>query len=487
MRTKMNELRDATPFQSRFLMRGWEVLAKWVRTHDPERASGFRAFALRAGRVLYLTVRDFFADRCMLQSAALTYTTVLSLVPLLAFVFALAVGLGGYDMLRHDVIEPFLNAQWGAPGTGPDGIEQLRRGIYQMLDTVQNTHVGAVGGTGAIVLLYTALRLLSSVEISFNEIWGVQRARSLVRKLTDYLAMVVITPIFLFTATAVTAAAHNNSLVEWVRVQLGLGWLFDALVPLTPILTMWLLLFFVYLTLPNTKVQWSSAAIGAIVAGTLWQLVQVLHVKFQVGIANYSTLYAGFAAFPLFLVWMYFSWAIVLAGAELCWAHQAEPNFRPAVHGRDGSVAFRELVALRSLVRIARAFLRGERPSTSEAIARELGLAHGTVERVLRELEARGLVVVSESATETSFVPARDPSLITLKSVFDALRGDSAREDLGATSADDEAVDRALDKLDHELAGSAHNLSLRELVLQADREPSRASPTGVASPATRAT
>ncbi|MBI5435345.1 MAG: YihY family inner membrane protein [Planctomycetes bacterium] len=468
--------REERLFQNPWLARLWDGFARWVTKLEPEHATGLVASGQRGARIAYLAVRDFFRDRCMLQSSSLTYVTVLSLVPLLAFAFALAKGLGAYDKLRADTIEPFLTRTWGVRGTAGEGIETIRQTIDKVLDFVQSTNFGTLGTFGLIMLLYTVVRLLGSIEQSFNQIWGVQRSRSLVRKLTDYLAMVVITPIFLVTATAAATAASSlaesqiQAISGWMTEHLGFGGLVETLFAGVSLALMWLALTFVYLTLPNTKVRWGSALFGGFVAGTAWHVLQVLHVKFQIGIANYNAIYAGFAAMPLFLVWLYFSWAIVLFGAELAWAHQAEPNFRPALRGRDGEPAFRELVALRSMVRIARAFLRGEPAPSSQAIAEELGLAHGTVEGVLRVLEAREIVVVREGDLASTFLPARDPGLISVKAIFDALRGSSGRNELPPREAADRVVDRLLVRIDQELAGSAHNKDLRELVAEIERD-----------------
>jgi membrane protein len=484
--------REGQPFQNPWLAAGWERFARWVTRLEPAEASGVAASLQRGARIAFLATRDFFRDRCLLQSSALTYVTVLSLVPLLAFAFALAKGLGAYDKLRTDTIEPFLVRTWGARGTAPEGIETIRRTVDQVLDFVQGTNFGALGTFGLIVLLYTIVRLLGSIEQAFNQIWGVQRSRSFVRKVTDYLAMVVITPVFLVTATALTTAATSlaktriDAISGWMTEHLGFGGFVETLFAGLSVAMMWIALTFVYLTLPNTRVRWGSAAFGGFVAGTAWHVLQVLHVKFQVGIANYNAIYAGFAAMPLFLVWLYFSWAIVLAGAELAWAHQAEPNFRPALRGRDGEPAFRELVALRAMVRLAHAFLSGDRAPSSQSIAEELGLAHGTVEGVLRALERGGLVVASETGEPSTFLPARDPGLISVKAILDVLRGDSGRAELLPRDAADAVVDRLLAKLDLEFASSAHNKDLRALVAELERE-SRAIGDGLAERPAEAT
>lgn len=461
---------EANPFQFTILARGWDALQAWVQRNDPPPRKGKRAFLVRQARICYLVVRDFVADLCLLQSGALTYITVLSLVPVLAVAFALLKGLGAWERLRMGTIEPFLDRTWGAAGSGAEGLGQLRDVVERVLDFVQQTNFGALGTFGLLTLLYTVIHLLGSVERAFNTIWNVQRSRSLVRKLTDYLAMVVVTPVFLLTATAAAAAGQNSRFGDWMHDTFQLGGLTERLLALTPLFTMWVLLTFVYWTLPNTRVRFASALVGGLFAGTLWHLAQLLHVKFQIGVANYNKIYAGFAAFPLFLVWLYVSWVIVLLGAELAWAHQAERNFRPTVRGRHGSQAFRDLVALRSMLRVARAFLRGAKPPTSAEIADEIGVDHGMADGLLRQLEQSGLVAVLESPGSAAFVPARDPGLITIQGVLEALKGASATTELPARDQADHELDRLIVQLDGERTGSAYNKSLRDLVEESERE-----------------
>lgn len=481
MQPPLGEAREPNPFAGTLLAAPWEALERWIHRHDPVRERGVRETLVRAVRVAYLVVRDFLEDTVLVRAAALTYVTVLSIVPVLAVAFALAKGFGAYERLRQSVIKPFLDNIWGSAGSAPEGIEQLRRLVEKILQYVDETNFGALGTLGLVTLLWTVISLLSSVEKAFNKIWNVSRPRTLVRKVTDYLAIVVVTPIFLLTATAIGTAwssaflsepdaqATTNVFVRWMRDSAFAGFL----LPLMPVFTMWALLTFVYLTLPNTRVKFRSALLGGIVAGTLWHLLQFLHVKFQIGIANYNKVYAGFAAFPLFLIWLYFSWVIVLLGGLVAWAHQSEPSFRSSIPAGLGSQAFRELVALRSTLRVVRAFLRGEPPPTSAELARELDIEIGIADSVLLELEQAGVVAAVQETRGNTFLPAVDPERLTVKRVLDSLQGKSAASELPPKTNGDRELDRLLARLDEEQAGSAYNKNLRELVQESERDAAR--------------
>lgn len=470
----------------------WRYLSRDLWLRKVEREPLWRRFWMRTGRVMYLTVRSFVVDRCVLQAGALTYVTVLSLVPLLAFAFAMLKGLGYYEELREHRIDPFFDELLGARASveaqstaAADVVEQigvaeplpargafeLRDGIDQVLDLVDQTNLKGLGFIGLIVLLLAVVRLLGSIEDSFNRIWGVRKARSWVRKLADYLTIVVVTPIFLVVAIGVTTSAQNAGVTEFLRQELALGGLIELLLRGVPVLVGWFAFTIVYLVMPNRRCKLSSALIGGFVAGTLWQIALVLHIRFQVGIANYNAIYAGFAALPVFLVWVQTSWVIVLLGAEVAYAHESEPDYRGLAAHQQHHQAFTEQIALRALTRVCDAFLAGEKPPSSSDIAAALGLAPRELREVLEDLREGGLVTVVEGRGDEAraFVPARDPERITVVDVLGVMRGEGLDLKVAAVGELDTRVDKLLTQLQHEARSSAFNRSLRELVDEARR------------------
>ncbi|MFG0316215.1 MAG: YihY/virulence factor BrkB family protein, partial [Planctomycetota bacterium JB042] len=355
----------------------------------------FRAIGVRSARIAYLAVRGLMKNECLNQASGLTYITVLSLVPTIALAASVAKGFGAWDHLLDTTVEPFLESFFGGdvevPGEGEaegaaagdaanesedppettgaesgespveidDSIPaeekiELRVAIEKILDFVEKTNFQRLGIFGLAFVLFTVIKLLTSIENVLNRIWGVDRPRSFVRKVTDYVALVVVTPILLITSTAATGALQSNAFVEYLSDDLRLGPVLTLGFKLLPLLSLWLGFGFLYMALPNTRVKVLSALIGGILGGTLWQVFQVLHVEFQVGVARYNEIYAGFAAFPIFLVWIYMSWVIVLLGAQLAWAHQAEPEYRELMRDVPSTVADREQLAVHAVVAIAR-------------------------------------------------------------------------------------------------------------------------------------
>ena len=477
------------------LGKAWRFFSRDVWLAEVDHFGTARRALYRVCRIAFLALKSFAGDRCVIRAGALTYTTVLSLVPMLAFSFAMLKGLGFYDELRTTRIDPYLDGLFGklepaatielplAPimqAPAPEqGMLQLREGFDRVLGLVDHTNLKGLGFVGLLVLMLAALRLLSSVEASFNEIWGVRKARTWVRKLSDYLTIVIVTPLFLVVAIGVTTAAQNAGVVEFLDKKLALGFLIEALIRIAPVLIGWAAFTLVYLVMPNRRTKFASAALGGFVAGLAWQAALVLHIKFQIGVANYSAIYAGFAALPVFLVWVQLSWLIVLFGAELAFAHESEREYRGFAGYEQHAHAFREQVALRALTRICDAFQAGKPARGARSIAAGLGLAPREVEEVLHDL-VRGKLVAqvdgAESGDGAGYMPARDPGRITVVNVLEVLRGEGLDAGVAAESELDRHVDKLMAQLDEEARTSAHNRTLRDLVEEARRREALAAP-----------
>jgi membrane protein len=320
--------------------------------------------------------------------------------------------------------------------------------------------------------MLAALRLLASIEHSFNEIWGVRRARRWIRKLSDYLTILIATPIFLVVGIGLTTGAQNAGVARFLDEELALGFLLSWAIGLLPVLVGWVAFTLVYLVMPNRRARFRSAALGGLVAAILWQLALLLHIRFQVGIAKYNALYASFAALPIFLVWIQTSWLIVLFGAELAFAHESEQEYRGFAGYQEHHHAFSEQIALRAMARICDDFLAGRPPRSLAAHAAGLGVSPRELDEVLQDLLAGGLVAAVETVERIdgpAYVPARDPGRITVVEVFDVLRGEGLDEPVAAAIELDRQVDRTMARLDEEARSSAHNRTLRELVEAARR------------------
>lgn len=360
-------------------------------------------------QMFYLAGRNSMADRVPFQANALTFISLLALVPTLAISFSVAKGLGFSQTLQQALIDnEFVVGQ--------------RDVLQQILGYVQNTQVGTLGAIGLVALVVALIFTISTMEETFNRIWDVPAQRSWPRKFTDYLSVLIICPLLILGATGAWAAFASHEFVRWV---------FDAPViggatEYAPSIGPWLLLLaafvFIYLFLPNTKVPWASALIAGAVAALLWFVVQYIYIQFQVGVARYNAIYGGFASLPLFMIWMQVSWTVVLFGAELSRAHHVcRFGPLPRIITKQLSPHQRENLALTIMTRAARRFHQGQPPYSQSELAQELDVMQREIKQVVDALEEAHLV--NEVGLEGLVQPARSLDVISLQDVVDAVRG----------------------------------------------------------------
>jgi membrane protein len=422
-----------------------------------------KRFSYKSLRVLSLTLRGFVRDRCLFRAQALTFITTMSIVPLLAFIFSVSKGLGIYERLERDLIIPFLDSNMGPALEGGD--VGLRNTIDRVLAMVNQTDFAGLGLFGLGILLYTVIKLLSAIEGSFNEIWGVDAPRSLPRKVADYLSILVVVPIMLILATGMSAALKNAEAFVAIQDFLHLGPVVTYLVSFGSFFSAWFSFAFVYLFMPNTKVRLFSALVGGLCGSVLWGIAQILYVQLQFGVANQSAIYASVAAIPIFLVWVNASWITVLMGAELAFAHQNEPAFSQIARSREEDQAFRERVALRALTRLAGAFDHGESLPSVPALATEIGIPERSLEFVLVALAQAGQLTRVQGQSRV-YTFTTSPDHLRVKMVLDALKGRRSQGRLEAQSPLDSRLEGLLDAFEEEQSKSIHNKTIRELATQ---------------------
>lgn len=419
-----------------------------------------RARWYRAARIFHGTLKSIlFEDTLQVRAAALTYFTVLSLVPLLAFAFALLKGFGAYDLLVSQTIRPYVLKLL-------EGNQALRTAFDQILAFVDRTGVTSLGFIGLLTLLYAATRLLRNIEDALNGIWGVKSGRQTVQQLRDYVAIIVVTPLCLMAGAGLATASQALSILRNAGETLGLGAVFDQLLGvLTPLFALFVGLLFLYKVMPYTNVRFVSALIGATVGAVLWFVVLVLHVRFQVGVAQYNALYSSFGAIPIFLAWLQVSWLMVLVGAQIAALHQNNRSLAQQRRLAEADQAYREELALGASVRIASAFSVGQATPTLRALACEFDVPEPLLDELLARLAAAGLLARTAAPSE-GFVLARPPESIRIKDVLDALRHalpSAGHPHTLASTLDSEAV-RYWRELDEVAARAPENRSLLELV-----------------------
>ncbi|HCM42106.1 MAG TPA: YihY/virulence factor BrkB family protein [Candidatus Omnitrophica bacterium] len=415
-----------------------------------------RSFFLRTLRVMILSFKEFGRDKCTLHASALTFFSLLSIVPVFAMAFGIAKGFGFEKMLHDRLMEM-------------DGQQEVIQRVVQFSETMlQNTKGGVIAGIGILLLFWSVIQVLQNIEKSFNHIFAVQKERTMARKLADYLAIMLICPVLVILSGSLTVFISTQ--VTNIMAHIGqagelIGPLAVKCLSFLPYVIFWLLLTFLYVVMPNTRVRKRSALVGGIVAGTIYQLVQVLYIKSQMVASNFGAVYGSFAALPLFLVWLQLSWQIVLYGAELAFAHQNEETYEFEEESRRASLSFQKSIALLVTQAAVKRFCDGEKPLELHDFAEQYDLPIRLVRGVAEKLEKAGVLSPVEDQDKNTelYQPARDVADLTVLFVLTAW-DDEGAADLGVEeSAMLLKLKSAIAEIRRAVASSPSNALLKNL------------------------
>jgi membrane protein len=428
---------------------------------EPEAFSKGRFFLLRLAQLISLAFRDFFADNCMLRASALAYATLLSIVPLLALMFSMLKGFG-----VQNVLEPIILENIGL------GSEEIVTSIIQYIN---NTNFGRLGTVGLVFLILTVLALLTNIEKSFNHIWGVGETRSLFRRFADYFSIVAIGPVFLLAAVSMTTTLESRALVQRLLEMAFVGEIILFIFQIGPFLFMWAAFIALYIFMPNTKVNFRAALVGGVFGGTLWQINQWGYVNFQIGVGRYNAIYGTMSALPIFIVWLYVSWLIVLLGLEVAYATQNLRTVRLKMRGESVNSASRELAALAVLLTTAKAFYRGEKPQTRESISVELGFPACLARNIFPDLVRMGFLseVYAGAEEEPAYQPARAPQSLEICGVLQALKEDGVTFNKLRKTAEREVIQEIETKIKEAGCQALNGVTLHDLVLRVTQKEER--------------
>jgi membrane protein len=359
-------------------------------------------------RYPYAVIRDFWRGELTLRAMSLVYTTLLSIVPLLAFSFAIFKGMGIYRDLEPLVYEFFVPV-------GDKAVELTER----VMKFVENISSGVLGSLGLAFLLFTVVSMIQKMEESLNFVWRVERPRSFARRFTEYLSLLVVGPIVVVALVGVTASFGNSALVRGLLDFEPIGVLFHAFSRIVPWLVVSLVFAFLYRFIPNTRVLIVPALIGGAVAGLLWVSIGALFTRFVVYSTNLQLVYTSFAILIIALIWIYVAWLILLVGGQLSFYVQNPQYLRRGQQQIRLTPALAEQLALNVMVLVGKAFRAGEPGWTTERIAQRLDVPSALLASVIRTLESANLVVATE---EERLMPGRDLAEIDLAQIVDAAR-----------------------------------------------------------------
>ncbi len=415
-----------------------------------------KSFWIRFLRILILTIRGIVEDRWHLRASALTYYSLLSIVPVLAMIFGIAKGFG-FEKSLEKLLYENLESQ-----------EQIIGQVVDFAHTLlQNVKGGLVAGIGLLILFYTIIKILSQIESAFNDIWGIKGARSLGRKITDYLSLMLISPFLFFISSTITVVINSGAklIIEKISLLAAFSPIIFFTLKLMPYGVIWVLFSFIYIFIPNTKVHLRSGIMAGIIAGTLYVVFQYAYINFQIGVAKYNAIYGSFAALPLFIIWLQLSWVIVLFGAELAFAHQNVDTYEFEPDCENISIRYKRLLSLRIVHLLIKQFLNGEKGWSAAQISHNLEIPIRLVQQIIFELISSGIlseVKFSESG-EVGYHPARDPDTMTIKYVIDALERQGSDNIPVAQSEELDRLSESLKVFSDLIEKSSANRCLKEI------------------------
>ena len=417
----------------------------------------WKAASIRVLRALTVAVSEFFGDQCALRASALTFYTLLSVVPVFAVIFGIAKGFGLEKILEKELMEQMAGQE-----------QALERILTFSRNMLENTKGGLIAGVGVVLMFWSAIKVLGQIESALNAMWDVRGQRSWGRRFSDYLAVMLIAPILLLVAgsASVFIRTQFDAIAGRFEIVGMLGPLVLHALRLTPLILVWALFTLIYMAMPNTRVPFGAAAVGAAIGGLLYQLVQWVYLGLQIGAAKQNAIYGSFAALPLFLAWVQASWTIVLFGAELCYAVQHSGDACRAFGCPVPGPADKKLIGLNIVHRAIQRFAAGDAPMTSRQLALGINLPLSWVQESLAGLTAAGILseTRSPSTAEPGYQPAMDIGLLTLQRVSDALESGGGSAGTPALAFDENTRLRvALTELGRAAAGSPSNRLLKDI------------------------
>jgi membrane protein len=409
-------------------------------------ATGWSVRALRLGQAL---AAELQRGDLSLRAMGLVYTTLLSFVPLLAFSFSVLKAMGVHNQMR-----PMLEQLLDPLGPQAAGLTD------QIVGFVQHINVGVLGAVGVGFLVFTVISLVHKVEQAFNHTWRVRRPRGFAQRFSGYLSVLLVGPVLVFGALALTASLMSSAVVQGLMAIEPFGSLLRLGMRLAPYGLIIAAFTGVYVIIPNTRVKPSAALAGGVVAGVLWETVGWAFGAFMVGSTKYTAIYSGFAIVMLFLVWLFASWQILLVGAQVAFFVQHPSHQRPGAEAPTLGGRVRERLALLVMYAIGHRHFDGRPPPTAGTLTHRLGVPEAVTAGLLDDLAAAGLVLATGDEPP-AWVPAADLERIPLARVLEAVRsaGDGAYP-LPAEAA----VDAVVEKVDRTVAGALAHATLRGLV-----------------------
>lgn len=404
-------------------------------------------------RLHYLIGYGFLKDQCIIRAAALTFTTILSIVPFLAVAFSISKGFGlqNSDTMRTWI----LQVTAGRPEVADKIIEYIDR-----------TNVQALGWVGVATLLFTVLSMVGTIEKAFNTIWNVQKGRTTWRRVTDFFPVIVFGPMFLLVASSFNVSLQNQEIVTTVLSVQAIGWLQAMFLKIMPFLLILFAFTMMYAFIPYTRVNLKAALLGGAVGGALWQTAQWAYINWQIGAAKYNAIYGSFAQLPVLLIWIYISWIIVLLGSEVSYAWQNLNSFVKQRYFGQATPLERQKIAVLMMIVLAKRFYDGLPSPSVQQISDGLMAPVPLVSDLFGLLTKEGYTVRADNPDAEVYVPARALDEVRLLDIIRVINMDGHKRIFKEFAERFGFLDKLFSQLGASTAASEGNMTLLECAQQ---------------------
>ena len=407
-------------------------------------------------RVLILAFKGFNRDKCQLRAAALTFYSILSLIPILAMVFGIAKGFGFEQKLELLLQKKIASRDMVAQ----EGLDWV---ISKAKLLLESTRGSLIAGVGLIVLMWAATRVLRHIEAALNDIWEIKNSRPWIRNFTDLLSIMVVAPILFILAQSTTV--FITAIIQDLSKGMELLGLLFLLMKLVPFGLIWLLFTMIYVVVPNTKVNFKSALVAGVIVGTIFQLSQWIFFKSQMGISKYNAIYGSFAFLPLLLIWIQTAWLILLLGAEIAFANQHINRYEFALGSQEVKPSFKKLVTLLITNLLVKNFVEAKSSLTAEEISAILHAPVRLVRQCITDLMNSKIIneVGKKNSQDTSYQPARSVENLSVSFVLQAIDKHGLGDIHIHESGESKRLSQTLEALNQEIERSPSNILLKDI------------------------
>jgi membrane protein len=371
-------------------------------------------FIFKYLRIIVLSLRGSIENKVTIRASALTYYTLMSIVPILAMGFGIAKGFGAEKYLQQQIMNSLK------------GQEEIADKLISFSNSMlEKTGGGLIAGIGVVLLFYSVAKVLSSIETAFNDIWKIDKSRTLSRKLTDYLSMMILAPILLIASSSISVylATQLDTIAKQIELIGYISPYIMFILKFIPYLLIWILFSVMYIVMPNTKVSTQSGIIAGIIAGSAFVITQWVYIDFQVGVSKYNAIYGSFAALPLFLIWIQLSWLIVLFGAEVSFANQNVEMYEFEAETDLISPYARRTLSLLIVNLIVKRFEKGEKPLTTLELSMNLKIPVRLMRVLLTHLIQCGILseTIDSNTKSVAYQPAQHIDNFTVAYIINTL------------------------------------------------------------------